>query len=76
MIPTMLLLGLIAGLAFRTWWSIPVLGVAWSAELALDPALGTSVIAGAFLFGAANAAIGVALGRLLRRVVSARRAGA
>ena len=65
MIPTAIMLGLIGGLVPRyRWWSIPLIGLYWSATLAMegDPTMSWAQIwfAG-FVFGALNGAIGVLL---------------
>lgn len=65
MIPTAILLGLIAGLIPRyRWWSIPVIGVISSILLSTvgDPSMSFAQIwIAGFAFGALNGAVGVAL---------------
>lgn len=76
MIPTALVAGLVAGLATRTWWSIPVLAVGWVAVVAIGA--GTAVtlgeLLGAAALGAVNVAVGVAVGRGIRSMVARRQA--
>ena len=70
MIPTLILLGAIAGLLPRAWWFVAVAAVGWPALLVLtgattnDP-LGSAVLLAAAV-GAANTAVGVAFSRGVR----------
>lgn len=71
MIPTALALGLVVGLTVRTWWSIPVLAALWAAWVAVETGIQTLGTLGlAFLLGALNAGLGVALGRGIRHAVT------
>jgi hypothetical protein len=73
MIPTAILLGMVAGPSPLRWWAVPLIGVIWSLMLALwgDPAMTSlQVWLGGFALGALNAALGVLVSsravRLLR----------
>ena len=73
MIPTVLLVGLLCGFMPRyRWWSIPVIGFIWSFMLEVwgDPTMSTADawVVG-FLFGAANAAVGVFVGFLASKLI-------
>lgn len=63
MIPTAIFIGIIGGLIPRyRWWSIPAIGVIWSAMLTVggDPDMSFSEIwIGGLFLGAANGAVGV-----------------
>lgn len=72
MIPTMLVLGLLAGLALPSrwvWWSVPALGVVWGALLTTQPQpdIGPLLaLLGGIPLGMVNAGVGVLAGRGLR----------
>lgn len=69
MIPTILVLGLVAGVVLPprwVWWAVPALGVAWALVLVVVTAQGLSGVPGGFLFGAVNALVAVAVGAGLR----------
>lgn len=71
MIPTVLLAGLVLGLAVRMWWSIPVLGVFWAALVAIETRdLDIATLGVALLLGVVNAGVGVSLGRGVRYLLS------
>lgn len=75
MIPTAILLGLIGGAFPRyRWWAIPIVGVVWSiilqATAGPDMTFADIWVVG-FIFGALNAAIGVAATWLLGRAAKA-----
>ena len=65
MIPIAVFLGLIGGLIPRyRWWSVPVIGLIWSAILTMNGGTNLSpaqIWVGGFAFGAANGAVGVAV---------------
>lgn len=73
MIPTAILLGLIAGLIPRyRWWSISVIGAIWSIMLSVagDPTLSVPQIwIGGFFFGAVNGAVGVVFTWLVWKLI-------
>ncbi len=62
MIPTAILLGMVAGPSPLRWWAVPLIGVIWSLMLASwgEPAItSVQVWLGGFALGALNAALGV-----------------
>ena len=63
MIPTAILAGLVVG----RWWSVPIIGALWAVLVAVDVG-GAS--ASAFLLGAVNAAVGVGVHVLIRKLFS------
>ena len=74
MIPTMILFGLLAGLLPRPWYrvNLGIASVAWPLLLVQSGAIAISDqenMLGALAFGAANAALGVAVTRGLAAVV-------
>lgn len=75
MIPTMILFGLVAG----RWWRFALIAAAvvWPALLIADGVMGISAdLLAAALFGAVNAAVGVAVHRVLLGLVRRVRVGA
>ncbi len=64
MIPTAIVTALLLGLLVNRWWVVLVVGGAWAVLIGID--IGWSTAPGAFLLGAANALVGVALAKLLR----------
>ena len=69
-IPTLLVVGAVAGLFRRGWLFVPVAAVGWPTILILgDVDSGVSFFIGAAAVGALNAAAGVAVGAGIRFVV-------
>lgn len=69
MIPTLLVAGLVVGLAVRTWWTILVLAAGWAVWIAvITDDLSAGTVLGTLLLGAVNAGVGVAIGRGIRAV--------
>jgi len=62
MIPTAIFAGLLA----RRWWSVPVIASLWAVVVTLDA---DGAIAEAFLLGAVNAAVGVGVHVLVRKLL-------
>jgi hypothetical protein len=62
---------LLAGLVVGRWWSIPFLALLWTGVIAatVDQATAGDLVAATGL-GAANAAVGVAVHRLLRAAIA------
>jgi len=71
-IPTVLVLGFMAGLVIyrRAWWFVPVAAVAWALLVALAGSCAGSCSASAAVLGALNATVGVSVGVALRWVVT------
>jgi hypothetical protein len=69
MIPTLIFVGLLVGLATRRSWlllsAIPVLGIAWASVVA---GINGAHFLGGFAFGVANAAVGIVFGAGLRAI--------
>jgi len=71
MIPTILVPGILLGVALRSWWPVPLLGIAWVALVLVvtdDRSLETA--GSALVLGLTNAALGVIAGRLGRAVAA------
>jgi hypothetical protein len=69
-IPTLLLLGFVAGLLPRGWCFVPAATVGWPVlGLLTGVDSGIVFILGAAALGAVNAALGVLVGLALRRLV-------
>ena len=73
MIPNAIVLGFIGGLLPGSrWWPIPVIGVLWSIMLTVggDPSMSFAQIwIGGLALGAVNAAVGLAFGRGIAKVI-------
>lgn len=76
MIPTLLAAGFIAGLIFRSWWSIAVLTVGWVVVVLVATSPGSTLwdLLVATALAAANGGLGVAVGRGVREMFSSLRA--
>ena len=72
MIPTILLPSFVIG----RWWTIPIAAVLWTVLLLATGTIGAADIPTAAVFGAANAAVGVAVHQALRALVRLRPRGA
>lgn len=71
MIPTVILVGVVIG----RWWAIPFIGVAWAVLLSVEDVCTGGCSGGAFVFACANGAVGVAIHRGVRWLLSLLRRG-
>lgn len=65
-IPTAIVAGIVVG----RWWAIPVIAVAWTMWLLIDGICSGECSGGAFVIGAANAALGVGVHRGIRALIT------
>jgi hypothetical protein len=70
-IPTLLVVGLLLG----RWWLVPIAAIAWVVLLALTNDLGVGEAPAAAVLATANAAVGVALHKLVALPLGRLRAG-
>jgi len=73
-IPTLIMVGFIAGMVPKGWLAIPVAAIAWPVLLiATDVGSGLDLALGGGFLAAANTAVGVAIGLGLGRIRARRR---